>query len=298
MMRDWQDHVLGISDFAAVLGISAEEASALNGIAADFNITQSDMLTVMENLVKEGLDPTVEGLSAARDIIFESEDPTIRLTTAIDLLGKKGAEELIPMFKELTDEELVDYIKYMGESEVVTDEMVTKAREQRDAMNELAGAWAGLKMQATGWAAPGLTALIELLTTPFGPDSAAAFINKFFGLGTLDLNLNVNTSGSGGGGDFVRRENIPATVASSGSGGSSSGGGSTGGGLQQFQHGGEFWVGGFGGPDSQRVEFMASPGERVKVGGSGGSDDQLLNEIRRMINMLPTMIGDAVERRA
>jgi len=182
MMEDWQEHVIGISDFAHVLGISTEEASALNGIAADFNITQGDMLTIMENLVKDGLDPTVEGLIAAKDLIFESEDPTIRLTTAMDLLGKKGAEELIPMFKTLTDDELRDYIQYMGESEGVTDEMVQKARDQEAAMNDLAGAWAGLKMQAAGWAAPGLTAIIELLTTPFGSNSAAAFINKFFGL--------------------------------------------------------------------------------------------------------------------
>ena len=176
MMEDWQDHVIGISDFADVLGISTEEASALNSIATDFNITQGDMLTVMENLVKEGLDPTVAGLQAAKDIIFESEDPTVRLTTAMDLLGKKGAEDLIPMFSTLTDDALADYLLYMDDSAVITQEMVDKARDQEAAMKDLTGAWAGLKAQAMGWAAPGLTAIIELLTTPFGPDSAAAFI--------------------------------------------------------------------------------------------------------------------------
>ncbi len=35
--------------------------------------------------------------------------------------------------------------------------------------------------------------------------------------------------------------------------------------LPGFQHGGSFGVGGAGGPDSQMVQFMASPGERVDV---------------------------------
>ena len=84
LMTDWRERVLGIGDFAAVLGITTFEASALNNIAADYNITQGDMLTVMENLVKEGLEPTVEGLGQAKDLIYESEDPTDRLTTAME----------------------------------------------------------------------------------------------------------------------------------------------------------------------------------------------------------------------
>lgn len=41
--------------------------------------------------------------------------------------------------------------------------------------------------------------------------------------------------------------------------------------LPRFQHGGEFNVGGEGGPDSQLVQFMASPGERVRITAPGQS---------------------------
>ena len=37
-----------------------------------------------------------------------------------------------------------------------------------------------------------------------------------------------------------------------------------------FQHGGSFTVGGSGGPDSQLVQFKATPGEQVSVGNGGG----------------------------
>ena len=292
MMKDWQDHVLGIRDFAEVLGITNAEASGLVSIASDYGMSAGDMLTAMERLVEKGLDPTIGGLREAKELIEEAEDPTTRLTTAIDLLGKKGAEELIPMFSEW-DKVFQNYIDHMGDSAVVTDEMVDKALKQRDAMNELSGAWAGLKLQAAGWAAPGLTALIELLTTPFGSDSAAAFINKFFGLGGGDM-PSLSTVGSGSGGGFVRR-----SESSTGSSVVSSGGGGGGSRLQEFQHGGDFWVGGSGGIDSTRVSFMATPGEPVRVGKGGGSDvAPLVNEMRRLINSLPIMIGDAIERRA
>lgn len=42
-------------------------------------------------------------------------------------------------------------------------------------------------------------------------------------------------------------------------------------GLPHFAHGGEFQVGGKGGPDTKLVQFMASPGENVKVTNPGQS---------------------------
>ena len=305
MMKDWQDHVIGIGEFASVLGITTEEASGLVGIADDYDMSIGDMLTAMEKLVDAGLTPTIEGLGAAKDLIEGAEDPTKRLETAFDLLGKKGAEELIPMFDDFPDV-LEDYITYMGDSEAVTDDMYEAAKEQAGAMNELAGEWAGLKLQAAGWAAPGLTALIQLLTTPFGADSAAAFINKFFGLGPGSLPSGAGErqytlpstiggewgagggGGSGGGGAWVQ--------GGGGGGGPVRGGGSRVGGVSEFATGGRFTVGGFGGPDSTRVSFMGTPGEEVSIGGGTSDMAAMLAELRRLVNMLPTVITDAVER--
>jgi hypothetical protein len=49
-------------------------------------------------------------------------------------------------------------------------------------------------------------------------------------------------------------------------------------GLIAMQRGGSFVVPGTGGPDSQRVAFMASPGERVSVTrpGQGGAVQQTI----------------------
>lgn len=86
------------------------------------------------------------------------------------------------------------------------------------------------------------------------------------------------------------------------------GGGAVGGGLPAYQHGGQFRVGGSGGPDSQLVAFKATPGETVQisnrpVGGAmrnalgsitagsiivnveGSVDDRTLSMMNRMITV-------------
>ena len=71
--------------------------------------------------------------------------------------------------------------------------------------------------------------------------------------------------------------------------------------VKNYQYGGEFTVGGFGGPDSQLVQFAASPGEKVRVGDTG--DQAILEEMRlmrmgidRLGRVLPVTVRDAVER--
>lgn len=288
MMKDWQDHVIGIGGFAAVLGISTEEASALNAIAQDYNITQGDMLTAMENLVRDGLDPTVEGLIEAKGLIEGSEDPTDRLTTAFDLLGKKGAEELIPIFNDLTDDELRNYIETMGESEVVTLGMLAAAGEQRDALDFLAGTWDSLKLSIGG--------VLALNFGPFLSNLAAAL--RGANIVTTEYGQAGRWMDTAPSGDIAGSQAGNWMPSTSGSGGSALRRGGVGRGARggAYATGGGFTVGGFGGPDSQLVQFMGTPGEDVSIGGGTSDMAAILAEMRRLVNMLPIAISDAVER--
>ena len=62
-----------------------------------------------------------------------------------------------------------------------------------------------------------------------------------------------------------------------------------------YQTGGSFDVGGAGGRDSQPVRFMADPGEHVNIS-KEDSIQSLALELRRMVNQLPVMMRDAMER--
>jgi len=61
--------------------------------------------------------------------------------------------------------------------------------------------------------------------------------------------------------------------------------------------GGSFTVGGSGGTDSTPVSFMATPGETVSVGGGTSDMENVMAEIRRLVDSIPLAIADAVERR-
>lgn len=66
--------------------------------------------------------------------------------------------------------------------------------------------------------------------------------------------------------------------------------------IPGYQAGGRFTIGGSGGSDSTRVSFMGTPGEEVSVGGGTSDMAAILAEVRRLVNMLPVVISDAVER--
>jgi len=114
--------------------------------------------------------------------------------------------------------------------------------------------------------------------------------------------------GQGGAGGFL------SSLFTTGSGFGASGGGQISSslgaelvaqGVFGFQHGGEFRVGGFGGPDSQLVAFRASPDERVKVMTPGQSGDSMTNHItinvpestnRATASQIAAEVGFAVSR--
>ena len=64
-----------------------------------------------------------------------------------------------------------------------------------------------------------------------------------------------------------------------------------------FATGGSFTVGGSGGTDSTPVSFMATPGETVSVGGGTSDMENVMAEIRRLVDSIPLAIADAIERR-
>ena len=280
MMMDWQDYVLDIDNFAASLGITTEEASGLKGIMDTYDIADSTMLALFKTMAEEGLPPTIEGLISIRDRLYEADGATLNLEAAFGLLGTKGVEELGPMFADMTDDKIAGFLVAMGNALVVTEDMTEEAILNRDAVAALATDWQGLKLSVMGWAAPGLTSLIELLSTPFSSDSAAAFINKFFGLGPGDMpDLSVGDT----------RERMTQRYIAPAAGGGSKTGWS---GVQEgWQTGGSFQIGGSGGPDSQRVSFMGSPGEQVNI-----SKEDSMGELLLLMRRMPILIADAVER--
>ena len=223
----------------------------------------------------------------------------------------------IRVFLEGLEPEVKDSTVYIGEMALVTNQL-------RDASTEAAAAIDGLT-ESQAWAL-GIAALEEGRT-----DQAAKYFNEAAAINAkADAYRNLRSAWSGGqgigaaiaatgnaGADW-RTWTGPAGAPSSASTAPSSIGGTVyydgqtyndaywdGSALivrgqvalyrPGYAFGGEFTIGGFGGTDSTPVSFMGTPGEKVKV---GDSDDMslLVLEVRRLVNQLPIIMRDAVER--
>jgi len=149
LVKGWQDNTLAVGDLADKLGVTTEEASALREIAGDLGVPIGSLEMGFKTMAKEGIAPSIEGLIEAKHRIEEAKDPTERMQIATKLLGR-AAGDLLPVFKQLNDNQLRHYVETMKAGQVVTAEEVRRARELRDAIDETTDAYEGAKLELGG----------------------------------------------------------------------------------------------------------------------------------------------------
>ena len=166
-IKEWQGYALGIANLADKLGTTTEEASALNEIASDLGVNMGSLVMGFRTLSKQGLEPSIEGLIAAKHQIEATKNPTDRLVKAQQLLGR-AAGDLLPIFAQLSDEQLRNYIDTMGAGEIITAQEAARARKLRDELDQLSDAWENAKLEAGGYFAaqslPGLERFTDVLS--------------------------------------------------------------------------------------------------------------------------------------
>jgi len=272
----WQENTIAVGDFAAKMDISTEAASALVEMAGDLGLSTGTLEVAFRTMSKEGIEPSIEGLIEVKTRLEEAESPADKLALATKLLGRSGAD-LIPVFENLTDTQLRNYIDSMHEGQIVTDEMYQAALRQRDALDGVKDQWEGIKLQIGGFLSlktlPFLENMNEVLSGQKGYlEGILGYfrsIGELLGIAQPKFDVGANVGGEHHGG---------------------------------FAFGGSFEVGGPAGVDQTMVRFMASRGEKVTVTPPGG-DDRLISEMRglrgevsRLARMLPITMRDAIER--
>ncbi len=152
LFKDWSAYALDIGDFAAKLGTSTEEASALREMADDLGISGGSLEMAFRKMANNGISPSIAGLIQVRQKLDAAKNPTAKLALAQDLLGKSGGD-LIPIFDQLTNEQLRDYVDTMRKSQVITADQVALARRERAALDTVSDSWKGVKLSVGGFLA-------------------------------------------------------------------------------------------------------------------------------------------------
>jgi hypothetical protein len=148
--KSWMDAGVQVSELASALGTTTEEASVLAEVAEDLNIPMSSLEMGFKKMAKEGIDPSIEGLIEVRRRLDEAKSPADRLALAQKLLGRSGAD-LLPMYDQLTNEELRAYIESMKESQVWTQANADRAIELRDTLKDTADNYEAAKLTLGGY---------------------------------------------------------------------------------------------------------------------------------------------------
>lgn len=278
----YNDYITEVDNLAASLGLTYDEASFLKGSMDEFAISNDTMVAVFRKLASEGVDPTVESLGELLEQWEAMEEGAEKGQFAMEMFGEQGIKQILPWWDKLTDAQkenfgaIEDYIE-------VTPDMVQSSREYQEAVFNLKTEWSLFKQELLQGVIPALTSVINFMTkykqtvTDFAQGirdkltaaAAAAQVDSGFrGQGVAGAANPESTW-------VDPRRNRPGGWAT----------------------GGQFVVGGGGGSDSTPVSFMATPGETVSIGGGTNDNQQILAEMRRLVNTLPTVLTDAMERR-
>jgi len=218
-----------------------------------------------------------------REMEAEAEERKTELETAAqerrDQLTEQAAEEEVRRQEELTQalaDEQASYDERQAALVAARDEKLAAIEEGKQA----AIAKLAEELTETGDLTKEELAALIPLAGEFGEDAGAAFASGLSAGFARNQRIDQMVAGLGTGqGDTDRpssrpgaqnRNPAPPPRPSSRPGAQN----------RRFAEGGAFTVGGVGGPDSQLVEFMATPGERVIVqpAGGGGGGGIVINQ--------------------
>ena len=162
MFTDYADQVEAVS---RVTGQSAEESSKLIQVADDLFISYEALSQAMKGAVKAGIEPNIESLAELSDQYLALAPGLERSTFLLDKFGKSGLE----MGKML--EKGGDAIRNMAgkvpEGLIIDDADIQKARELKEAWDNIGDAAQSFGLSIAGTAAPAITDMLNALTNGF-----------------------------------------------------------------------------------------------------------------------------------
>lgn len=161
LIKNYQEYTITVGDTAKALGTTTQEASALLEMTGDLGIQIGDLEMAFRKMAQKGVDPSIEGLIQVRAILDQARDPAERLALAQEYLGRSGSS-LLPMYDQLTNQQLRGFIDTMTEAQIVTEEEYQNALENRDAIDAWNDQIDSLKLNVGGFLTKGLLPWLKM----------------------------------------------------------------------------------------------------------------------------------------
>jgi methyl-accepting chemotaxis protein len=159
---------------AEALGLSAEDASALNAAFTDAGYDAAALVGLAFSIT-EGLQDSPEILDRLGLKAEEVVDPIDAIRAGIDnwdlltpierakLFGEEGVLAISKMVGE--GESLEDIIEGIDSTRIFSDEDIARGKEYEAAVAEIKGAWEGVVIELSGSVVPALTEILSVSAT-------------------------------------------------------------------------------------------------------------------------------------
>jgi len=136
------DYAEQVRELSRAIGATPTEASKLIQAADDVKVSFEDLNTGMNIAIRNGLEPTVEGMGRLADEYMAIEDPIARTKFLLDNFGRSGAN-LAPLMELGADgiKELGDAAEETGL--VLDQKAIDATREYEIAVDGLTDSWNG-----------------------------------------------------------------------------------------------------------------------------------------------------------
>lgn len=151
-----------VRQLSRAIGSTPEDASKLIQAADDVKVSFESLQTGMNIAIRNGLEPTIEGMGKLADEYVAIEDPIKRTEFLLKSFGRSGAD-LAPLM-ELG----ADGIRELGEAAeetglVLNQEALDATRNYEKAIDSLQDSWAGFVTQIGIAVIPAINSVIEAM---------------------------------------------------------------------------------------------------------------------------------------
>ncbi len=163
VVGDTVSYAKQVRDLSREIGASAEDTSKLIQAADDVGISFGTLESAMTIAIRNGVNPTIDGMGKLADEYLAIQDPIDRTKFLLDNFGRSGAD-LAPLM-ELGSAG----IKALGEEAeatglVLSGQAVADAREYEIAIDSLSDAWQGFVTVVGTKVIPVVTSIMNQIT--------------------------------------------------------------------------------------------------------------------------------------
>lgn len=152
-----------VREITYLTGYSAEEASKLIYVSDRVSVSTKSLMTAMENAIRRGYDPTVEGLGRLSDEYVSIQDPIERSKFLMEVFGQTGAD-LGPLMALGAEGIRAAGIEAEELGLILSEKALKDTEAYTQAMGDLENIWAGIVIQLGTSVIPVFTEYYEAIS--------------------------------------------------------------------------------------------------------------------------------------